>query len=410
MKKVIITLVGALTFAAIASADLIKLELPEVTSQQIQEENAFIRAEGLTAWKAENEARIAEQGKIDDMYFGILITATRFNRVFEETYIPSEFRGSRYNPRYPKHKTRFTMGFRYIPWGVLNVLKKTHVMKIKGGILSKKYDEMTVEEVEKEIYVVRVTKGSPAEKAGLKAWDCIVSINGETSWKSAKDFEKLLEKSTSKANFKKHKGAIILGIERDNSIRSIQIKMIEILDFSLIQLESPKVTAFADGKNVYITRGMVEFAKNDDEIKFTLAHELSHNIMRHSKTKKLGAILGGFFGAALDIGLGHINKGYIYTDFTKLFSEIGKVVHSKKHEREADYLGMYIVAAAGGDVSNVLNLWRRIAIEELRTTGTLSEGATHPSDPERSLLMLATFKEIQEKRKKEMKVFPSLEK
>ena len=119
MKKVIITLVVALTFAATASADLIKLQLPEVTSQQIQEENAFIRAEGLEAWKAENEARIAEQGKIDDMYFEILITATRFNRVFEKTYIPSEFRGSRYNPRYPKHKTRFTMGFRYIPWGVL---------------------------------------------------------------------------------------------------------------------------------------------------------------------------------------------------------------------------------------------------------------------------------------------------
>ena len=380
MKKVIITLAATLTFAATTNA--IKLQLPEVTSQQIQEENAFIRAEGLEAWKAENEARIAERGKIDDMYFGILITATRFNRVFEEIYIPPEFRGSRYNPRYPKHKTRFTIGFRYIPW----------------------------EEEEKEIHVVRITKGSPAEKAGLKAWDRIVSINGENGWESAKDFEKLLEKSTSKTNFKKHKGSVILGVERDTSTLSIQIKMIEILDFSLIQLESPKVTAFADGKNVYVTRGMVEFAKNDDEIKFTLAHELSHNIMRHPKTKKLGAILGGFFGAALDIGLGHINNGYIYTDFTKLFSEIGKIVHSKKHEREADYLGMYIVAATGGDVSNVLNFWRRIALEELRTTGILSESMTHPSDPERSMLMLATFKEIQEKREKGMKVFPSIEK
>lgn len=408
MKKVIITLAATLTFAATTNA--IKLQLPEVTSQQIQEENAFIRAEGLEAWKAENEARIAEQGKIGDMYFGILITATRFNRVFEEIYIPPEFRGSRYNPRYPKHKTRFTMGFRYIPWDVLNVLKKVHEMKTKGGISSKKYDEMTVEKVEKEIHVVRITKGSPAEKAGLKAWDRIVSINGENGWESAKDFEKLLEKSTSKTNFEKHKGSIILGVQRDTSTLSIQIKMIEILDFSLIQLESPKVTALADGKNVYITRGMVEFAKNDDEIQFILAHELSHNIMRHPKTKKLGAILGGFLGAALDIGLGHINNGYIYTDFTKLFSEIGKVIHSKKHEREADYLGMYIVAAAGGDVSNVLNFWRRIALEELRTTGTLSESMTHPSDPERSLLMLATFKEIQEKREKGMRVFPSIEK
>ena len=406
MKKVIITLVVALTFAATARADLIKLQLPEVTSQQIQEENAFIQGEGLKAWKAENEARIAEQGKIADMYFGILIAATRFNRVFEETYIPSQFRGSRYNPRYPKHKTRFTMGFRYIPW---DVSKKAHVIKIKRGIFSERYDSLIVK-VETEIHIVRVTKGSPAEKAGLKAWDRIVSINGETSWKSAKDFEKLLEKSTSKANFKKHKGAIILGIERDKSIRSIQIKMIEILDFNLIQLESPKVAAFADGKNVYITRGMVAFAKNDDEIKFVLTHELSHNIMRHPESKKFSSILGRLLGAALDIGLGHINNGYIYTDFTTLFSEIGKIIRSKKHEREADYLGMYIFAAAGGDVSNILNFWRRMAIEELRTMGTLSEGATHPSDSERSILMLATFKEIQEKEKKGMKVLPTFEK
>ena len=102
--------------------------------------------------------------------------------------------------------------------------------------------------------------------------------------------------------------------------------------------------------------------------------------------------------------------GYIYTDFTTLFSEIGKIIRSKKHEREADYLGMYIFAAAGGDVSNILNFWRRMAIEELRTMGTLSEGATHPSDSERSILMLATFKEIQEKEKKGMKVLPTVEK
>lgn len=392
------TLVVALTFAATASADLIKLQLPEVTSQQIQEENAFIQGEGLKAWKAENEARIkvwkaeneariAEQGKIDDMYFEILIAATRFNRVIERTYIPLKFQGLRYNPRYPKHQTRFTMGFRYLPW---DFSKKVYLQE--------------------EIYVVKVTKGSPAEKAGLKAWDRIVSINGKNDWKSAKDFEKLLKKSTSKTKYKKYNSLAILGVKRDTSTLSIEIEMIEILDFNLIQLESPKVAAFADGKNVYITRGMVEFAKNDDETRFILAHELSHNIMRHSKTKKLGAILGGVFGAALDIGLGHINNGYIYTDFTKLFSEIGKIAHSKKHEREADYLGMYIVTAAGGDVSNVLNLWRRIAIEELRTTGTLSEGATHPSDPERSLLLLATFKEIEEKREKGMKVFPTIKK
>lgn len=47
MKEVIITLAAILTFAATTNA--IKFQLPEVTSQQIQEENAFIRSEGLEA-------------------------------------------------------------------------------------------------------------------------------------------------------------------------------------------------------------------------------------------------------------------------------------------------------------------------------------------------------------------------
>ena len=307
MKKGIITLVGALTFAATASADLIKLQLPEVTSQQIQEENAFIRSEGLEAWKAENEARIAEQGKIDDPYFEILIAATRFNRVIQNTLYR--------NPNHSRYKTRFMMGFRYIPWGFS---KKKNVYITKGGKTARqrKRDE---EDLQEEIHVVWVTKGSPAEKAGLKAWDRIVSINGENDWESAKDFKKLLEKNSSEKYFNHHHGLAILGVERDNRFLSIRISMVQILDSNIIQFETPEVNAFADGKNVYITRGMVAFAKNDDEIKFVLTHELSHNIMRHPESKKFSSILGGLLGAALDIGLGHINNGYIYTDFTTLF-------------------------------------------------------------------------------------------
>ena len=151
MKKFIITLVVALTFAATANA--IKLQLPEVTSQEIREENAFIRAEGLKAWKAENEAKIAEQGKIEDLYFEILITATTFNN----TLFPY--------PNYPRYKTRFMMGFSSIPWG-FSKRKSVHITKGGKTGQQRKRDR---EDLQEEIHVVRVTKGSPAEKSWPKS-------------------------------------------------------------------------------------------------------------------------------------------------------------------------------------------------------------------------------------------------
>lgn len=74
----------------------------------------------------------------------------------------------------------------------------------------------------------------------------------------------------------------------------------------------------------------------------------------------------------------------------------GRMVFSKEFEMESDYLGAYIAARAGFDVSKAPNFFRRMAVEHSGSiTGSFL--SSHPSSPDRSVAMEGTVKEIQDK-------------
>lgn len=73
---------------------------------------------------------------------------------------------------------------------------------------------------------------------------------------------------------------------RDNHIRAIFKKLTtktgQIQDTPhLIIEENGAINAYTDGVKVVLFRGMVDYAKNDDEIALVLAHELAHVMLRH---------------------------------------------------------------------------------------------------------------------------------
>jgi len=90
------------------------------------------------------------------------------------------------------------------------------------------------------------------------------------------------------------------------------------------------------------------------------------------------------------------------------FQQLGGVIYSKQFEREADYLGTYIAARGGYDISDAAEIWRRMAVE---FPNAISETflATHPSTPERFLIIEKTVKEIKEKKLKGEPILPSNE-
>jgi predicted Zn-dependent protease len=84
--------------------------------------------------------------------------------------------------------------------------------------------------------------------------------------------------------------------------------------------------AYADGRHVFLTTGLLSRLQNDDELAFIIAHEMAHNILHHATIMR---------GGEVRHGLGHT------------LGRSGQIV--RETEREADALGSDLMIDAGFD-------------------------------------------------------------
>ena len=149
--------------------------------------------------------------------------------------------------------------------------------------------------------------------------------------------------------------------------------------YDVVIERSGALNAYADGRRIVVTTAMLRFVPDDDELASVLAHEIAHNAMRHLDAQRRNATLGALFGAVVDLAAaanGYDTQG----GFTKAGAEAGAAVFSQDFEREADYVGLYILALAGQPFDSVANLWRRMAVEN---PGSIRFASTHPTSAER---------------------------
>jgi beta-barrel assembly-enhancing protease len=153
--------------------------------------------------------------------------------------------------------------------------------------------------------------------------------------------------------------------------------------FILVNDRSPNAFSVPGG-NVYITTGLLQFAKNQDEIAGVLCHEVSHDIHHdvYNENRKnqglqtmagvLGMLVGGYgYGGylgqmALGVGADAQSKGY-----------------SRGVESNADRAGAYNCAKAGFNPWGMVWLFQRMESME-HSGGSHPEWlADHPTDDHR---------------------------
>ena len=248
------------------------------------------------------------------------------------------------------------------------------------------------------LQIIEVVPESPADLAELKPGDKLVSLDGHPFPKGRKAIAKIPR------FFKQCLAAgqpSVISVLRDGEEMNLTVTPVNVSDFYVYILHTEEdFNAFADGKSIFLTSGILRFAQSDDELALIVGHELAHNVMTHMRTKTANYLLGTILDIAAAAG---------GVDTQNAFGKIASQAHSKKFEQEADYVGLYIMARAGIEIQESADFWRRFAAEIPKSIRR-NFMSTHPSSPERFLAMEQTIEEIQLKREAGLPMVPEMKK
>ena len=247
-----------------------------------------------------------------------------------------------------------------------------------------------------EYVVTWVAKQGPAAKSGLAVNDRILAINDVKFGTSNQQHKKFYEEAS---RINKNTAPIkSLLVKRGDQLLEMDIRLETICGYPVVLRESDAVNAYADGKRIIITKGMMRFAQQDQELALVVAHELGHNLMGHLDKKKTNHMLGTIIDLAAAAN-GVSTRG--------TFANMGARAFSQDFEAEADYVALYYMNAAGLPLEGSANFWRQMAAEHPGSIGT-SHSASHPATSERFLAISNTIKEINHKIANGLPVEPNL--
>ncbi len=248
------------------------------------------------------------------------------------------------------------------------------------------------------LIVKTVARKSPAQKAGVESGEIIIAANGQAlaGRNAAETLDRIVQDSDQRA--------VNLTLSRDGAERTVRINPITVCAYPvLLDDDSSEVNAYADGGRVIVSRGMLRFVDNDEELALVLAHEVAHNALTHVDKLQQNAMAGTLGGLVVDSLLA---AGGVSTNgqFARVGANIGAMQNSVAFEQEADYVGMYFMARAGYNTAGVADFWRRMAAENSRS---ITARGSHPTSPERFLAIEQTHAEIQQKKRNGQPLAPN---
>jgi hypothetical protein len=203
--------------------------------------------------------------------------------------------------------------------------------------------------------VLALVPGGPAERAGLRLDDVLLSLDGQAlphgdpgRDRSFGRMAQILDALD--AAFAD--GRAEVEIQRSGTSRTLSIGTEPGCASRFQLLPSRQLNAEADGRYVQVTTAIADYVADDAELAAVLAHEFAHNILGHRVRLDAARVSRGFFG-----------------NFGRNARRI------RETEVEADRFSVYLMERAGYDPEAAVRLWSRFGRRGLNFLGS----PTHPN-------------------------------
>ena len=154
-------------------------------------------------------------------------------------------------------------------------------------------------------------------------------------------------------------------------------------EFNLVKDTSVNAFCMPGGK-VVVFEGILPVTMDETGLAVVMGHEIAHAIAKHSNERLSQQMLAQYGAALTDMLLSNKTAATRQTIniLYGIGAEVGVILpYSRKHEYEADRLGLIFMAMAGYDPNQAVDFWQRMSANG---SGSLFEFlSTHPTDEHR---------------------------
>lgn len=154
-------------------------------------------------------------------------------------------------------------------------------------------------------------------------------------------------------------------------------------EFNLVQNSDLNAFCMPGGK-IVVYEGLMSIVSSDDELAVVLGHEVAHAVAKHSNERLSQQMLAQYGSSILGTALSGKSSAVqsMASQVYGLGANYGVILpFSRKHETEADKIGLVFLRLAGYDPNKALDFWQKMASSSSASVPEIA--STHPSSSTR---------------------------
>jgi predicted Zn-dependent protease len=178
-------------------------------------------------------------------------------------------------------------------------------------------------------------------------------------------------------------------------------------EFNLVK--DNQINAFCmPGGKIVVYEGLLKICSSDDELAVVVGHEVAHAVAKHSNERISQELLAQYGASIVSQALSEKSENIqkIGNTVYGLGAQYGVTLpFSRKHESEADYMGLIFMTMAGYNPNTAVTFWQKMSASGGASIPEFM--STHPSDATRISDIQKYLPELQ-KYKKHCTIFAKI--